>query len=288
MSSNEQHEANRSSWNEATKAHNSHKGDQATFFRTGGSTLFPEEIELLGDIRGKHLAHLQCNAGQDTLSIAGKLGAVVTGVDISDEAIDFARKLAAESGIPATFVRADVYDWFGQAAHTGQQFEAAFSSYGTVVWLSDLPRWGRGIASVLKPGGRFVLVDFHPVLTILNEEYKPDLDYMGGSATHFDYGVGDYVGGTGTIAEGEFQEGVQDFHNPHPAYEFSWGIADIVTALLDAGLRLITLREYPYVNGFRYLPDFKELPGRRFTVPDGMPILPMMYGIVAQKPTEAT
>jgi SAM-dependent methyltransferase len=230
--------------------------------------------------------HLQCNAGQDTLSIAGKLGAVVTGVDISDEAIDFACRLSTESDIPATFVRADLYDWFERAA--GQQFDVAFSSYGTVVWLSDLRRWGQGIASVLKPGGYFVLLDFHPALTILNEEYKPALDYMGGKGTSFDYGVGDYVAGTGVVAEGDFQEGVQDFQNPHPAYEFSWGIADIVTALLDAGLRLITLREYPYVNGFRYLPDFKELPGRRFTVPDGKPILPMMYGIVAQKLTGAT
>ena len=31
------HEANRLSWNEATRAHNSHKGDQAAFFRAGAS-----------------------------------------------------------------------------------------------------------------------------------------------------------------------------------------------------------------------------------------------------------
>ncbi|BAZ23858.1 putative methyltransferase [Kalymmatonema gypsitolerans NIES-4073] len=80
------HEENRLSWNEATKAHNSHKGDQAKFFRLGGSTLFPEEKELLGDIAGLSLVHLQCNAGQDTLSLV-QLGAVATGVDISDEAI---------------------------------------------------------------------------------------------------------------------------------------------------------------------------------------------------------
>ena len=53
------HEANRRSWNEATRAHNSHKGDQAAFFRAGGSTLYPEELEMLGDIAGRSLAHLQ-------------------------------------------------------------------------------------------------------------------------------------------------------------------------------------------------------------------------------------
>ena len=104
MPQKEMHEVNRLSWNQATKAHNSHKYDQAGFFRRGGSTLFAEEIDLLGDISGQHVVHLQCNAGQDTLSLALR-GAVVTGVDISDEAITFARQLSAESRVPAQFFR---------------------------------------------------------------------------------------------------------------------------------------------------------------------------------------
>src|SRR4051794_14240468 len=108
------HEDNRRAWNVATDAHNSHKQDQAKFLREGGSTLYPEEIELLGDIAGRTLLHLQCNAGQDTLSLA-RLGAQVTGVDISDTAIAFARQLSDESGIPGTFIRSDIYDWFAQA-----------------------------------------------------------------------------------------------------------------------------------------------------------------------------
>ncbi len=79
------HELNRLSWNTATVAHNSHKGDQAAFFRDGGSTLFPEERELLGDV-----THLQCNAGQDTPSLV-RDGADATGVENSDKAIGFAR-----------------------------------------------------------------------------------------------------------------------------------------------------------------------------------------------------
>jgi len=109
------HEQNRLSWNAVTPAHNSHKGDQAAFFRAGGDTLFPEELELLGDVEGVDLLHLQCNAGQDTLSLARR-GARATGVDISDEAIRFARELSAGSGIAAEFERADVYDWLREAA----------------------------------------------------------------------------------------------------------------------------------------------------------------------------
>src|SRR3712207_1106866 len=121
------HEENRIAWNAATVAHNSHKVDQAGFLRGGGSTLYPEEIELLGDLTGKSLVHLQCNAGQDTLSLA-QLGATVVGVDISDEAIAFAQQLSGESGIPATFVRSDVFDWLADAATKPERYDVVFSS----------------------------------------------------------------------------------------------------------------------------------------------------------------
>lgn len=142
------HEQNRKSWNAVTSAHNAHKQDQATFLRAGNSTLFPEETELLGDIRGKRLVHLQCNCGQDTLSIAG-LGADVTGVDISDEAVSFATRLSEDSGIPAKFHREDVLTWL---ATTEERFDAAFASYGVVGWLSDIDAWAQGIARILRPG----------------------------------------------------------------------------------------------------------------------------------------
>src|SRR6478609_5857077 len=126
------HETNRRSWNAVTIAHNSHKKDQATFFRKGGGTLFPDEVELLGELSGKNLLHLQCNCGQDTLSLA-QLGAKVTGVDISDDAIAFARQLSADSGIPAMFERADVFEWLASAEP--DQFDLVFSSYGVLGWL---------------------------------------------------------------------------------------------------------------------------------------------------------
>ena len=97
------HEQNRRSWNAITPVHNAHKRDQSAFFRDGGSTLFPDELELLGDLSGQQLVHLQCNCGQDTLSLAHH-AASVTGVDISDAAIAFARELSTQTEIPATFV----------------------------------------------------------------------------------------------------------------------------------------------------------------------------------------
>jgi SAM-dependent methyltransferase len=277
------HDLNRRSWNAATKAHNSHKGDQAAFFRAGGSTLFPEELELLGPLEGRRLVHLQCNAGQDTLSLA-RLGARVTGVDISDEAIAFARQLARETGIPADFVRADIYDWFEEAAARGEQFDLAFSSYGAICWLSDLPAWARGIATVLAPGGAFVLVEFHPIAAMFDERLQLAYDYHDPEPL-MDGAVGDYVAVSreGLVPWG-FEEGVTDFRNPEPGVQFLHGTADVITALLDAGLVLEVFREYDYSNGCRFFDVAVMDEQRRFRLPPGIPTFPQMYALRVRRP----
>ncbi|MCP5114750.1 MAG: class I SAM-dependent methyltransferase, partial [bacterium] len=202
----------------------------AGFLRRGGSTLFPEEIELLGDVAGRRLVHLQCNSGQDTLSLA-RLGANVTGVDISDEAIEFASELSNASGIPATFQRADVYDWLDAARDGGEQFEIAFCSYGAVCWLSDLERWAAGIAATLVPGGRFVTVDFHPMAMMFNEQFELSYPYFGdGRPLEWEEGIRDYVAASGpALAPSGFEEGDREFKNPHAVYEFQWHLAAIFT-----------------------------------------------------------
>lgn len=277
------HQANRASWNAATKQHNTHKGDQAKSLREGGTTLYADDVELLGDLTGKNLLHLQCNSGQDTLSIAKHLNASVTGVDISDEAIDFATQLSADSGIPGTFIRSDIYDFFEQNA---DQFDVVFASYGTLSWLSDLTAWGSGIAAALKPGGRFVMVEFHPVYNLFESEggeWKLRYDYMGGTHYTFD-GIGDYVAECGVLGT-ERDDESPDWQNPHPSHEFTWGIADVVMGLVGAGLHLTFLREYPHTNGFRRFDEMRALPGGevQYTMPADMPTLPLMFGIVAAK-----
>ena len=279
------HELNRLSWNAATARHNLHKGDQGKFFREGGSTLFPEEIELLGDVRGRDMLHLQCNCGQDTLSIAKHLGAITTGVDISDEAIAVARRLVDESGIASQFERADVLDWC-EASAPGR-FDVVFASYGALCWIGDLNRWGRGVARVLRPGGRVVLVEFHPVLSMLADDDPLRLayPYMGGERLEFDDGVSDYVEQSGdsfTMNQGQ-PVALPPFENPHPVHEFFWGIGNIVTALLDTGLQIDSLTEYPYSNGYKPYPGMQELSGKRIVMPEGFPTAPLMFSITAQK-----
>ncbi|MDP9410720.1 MAG: class I SAM-dependent methyltransferase [Actinomycetota bacterium] len=278
-------EQNRRSWNAVVRAHESHRGDLARFLRSGGTTLFPEELRLLGDLAGGTLAHLQCNAGGDSLSLAA-LGAAVVGVDVSDEAVSAARALSERAGIPARFERADVYEWLADAARRGRRFDAVFSSYGVVCWLADLDAWAAGIAALLEPGGRFVLVDFHPAAEIFDAGWNHARTYpSGGERVRLDEGVGDYVGeSAGGLTPAGFSAGVQGFENSEPCHLFRWGLGEVVTALARAGLRLCVLEEYPYANGERHFSGMRELPGRRLAPPEGVPAVPLMYGLRAERP----
>jgi SAM-dependent methyltransferase len=250
--------------------------------REGGITLFPEERVLLGKLEGKTLAHLQCNSGGDSISLA-RLGAAVTGVDISDEAIATAGELSTRTGMPALFERADVYDWLKEAARGGRRFDVVFSSYGVVCWLPDLEAWAEGIAAVLKPGGRFVLVDFHPAAEMFDEHWNHARAYpSGGEPLLLDEGVGDYVAESeGGLAPAGFAGGVRGFENPEPCHLFRWGLGEVVTTLGRAGLRILALKEYPYSNGERHFAGMRELPGRRMVPSKGVPAMPLMYGICA-------
>lgn len=279
------HEMNRKSWDAATGAHNSHKHDQAGFLARGGSTLFPEELELLGNLAGLRLVHLQCNAGQDTLSLA-QHGAHVTGVDFSGTAIALAESLSADSRIPARFVHADLYDWFDEARERNELFNIVFSSYGSICWLSDLERWARGICAVLAPGGRFVTVDFHPLLMMYDEHFTPRYPYFGdGRPVKWEDGIQDYVAVSGAaLAPSGYEEGVRDFQNPHPVFEFQWHLGAIFGAVLRAGLRIERFEEYPYLNGAKLFPAMQTGADRRLYPPEGVPAIPLMFALAARKP----
>jgi SAM-dependent methyltransferase len=277
-------EQNRVSWNAVVGAHDSHRGDLSRFLRKGGSTLFHEERDLLGELERRSLVHLQCNSGGDSMSLA-RLGATVTGVDASDEAVSSARALAEETGTRATFERADVYDWLEATLREGRLFDIAFASYGVICWLPDLRGWANSIAGILNPGGRFVLVDFHPAADIFDRDWNHVHDYpSGGEPVLLEEGVGDYVAASGGgLTPAGFVEGVRDFENPEGCYLFRWGLGDVVTALAEAGLKITALEEYPYANGERKFAGMRELPGKRMVPPEHIPAIPLMYGIRAEK-----
>jgi SAM-dependent methyltransferase len=272
-------EQNRRSWNEATRVHNARKGDQAAWLRAGNSPLFPEEVALLGPLAGRRVAHLMCNAGQDTLGLV-QLGADAVGVDISDEAIAFARALSEATALPAAFVRSDVYDWLET---TDDRVDDVFTSYGGVGWLPDLPRFFRGVARVVRPGGRFVFQDFHPLCWANDADGKIIEPYFIDGPIHDKNGVGDYVGeSAGALSPMGAVDG-PPWTNPEPSVSFQWTLGDLLNGLANAGFRLEQLREQPWSNGCRIHPGMVVDADRRWRRPSSVAALPLMVGVVARR-----
>ena len=79
-------EINRQSWNNRIDSHLKSEFYDLEGFLNGKTSLNEIELNLLGDLKGKTILHLQCHFGQDSISLS-RLGADVTGVDLSDKAI---------------------------------------------------------------------------------------------------------------------------------------------------------------------------------------------------------
>ena len=138
-----------------------------------GQLGIPEKIrELLPDVDGKHVLHLQCATGESTAELV-ELGALVSAVDISAEALDVARDRAPD----VAYVHADVHDLPLEIRRA--RFDLVYTGGGVLIRLHDLDSWATGIASALKPGGVLFLYDSHPVSRCLDGLGHWRDDYFG-------------------------------------------------------------------------------------------------------------
>lgn len=247
-------EKNRRAWDAIAEIRQRAMWPDADFFAGGGSVLDARVVAAAGHIAGRSLLHLQCATGEEVLSWA-VAGAVATGVDISDAQIALARQKAAAAGLAARFVAADIYDLLAdlQAA----SFDFVYTGTGALVWLPDIGRWAQVVAAALKPGGRLILLEEHPVAGCLWVDEGTIVianDYFGRGKPGFDRGWAHFAGG-----EDATEMKVQ----------FSWPIGDVVTALARAGLRIESLEEYPSDAAFRFgaqLAEVGRLPGQYLLV----------------------
>lgn len=222
---------NRALWDARARIHGSTPADRfydVESFLAGRQTLFALERGLAGEVAGKDLLHLQCHFGMDTLSWA-RLGARVTGVDFSPVAIERARRLAEQAGLPATFIEADTQHL---PADLAAGFDLAVATYGVLCWIADLDAWMRCAAMALRPGGSLVLVDLHPAHQAVASVDPLVVDWpYGGGDSHREPVTGTYADPGLTTPT---QETVQYPHS----------LGEIVTAAAGAGLTVKHLGEH--------------------------------------------
>ncbi len=265
-------EDNKQAWNKRTAVHKDSAFYDSSSFRKGKSSLNKTELEELGDVKGKSLLHLQCHFGMDTMSWERE-GAVVTGVDLSDEAIKLAKEIASELKLNANFICANVYDLKDASKVPPlegfrEAFDIVFTSYGTIGWLPNLDEWAGIVSHFLKPGGIFYMVDFHPALWMMDDNFeKIKYNYFNTAV------ITEEVSGTYTDREA-----------PIRSIEHGWNhaFAEIITTLLKQGLQIELFHEFPYSH-YNCFNNLEQAQDGNWYIKGMDKKMPMMYSIKAIK-----
>jgi len=264
-------EINRRTWDTWADIHFESEFYGVEAFRRGELSLPGIDRSALEPVTGLRLLHLQCHFGMDTLSWA-RLGADVTGVDFSPRAIALARRLADECGVAAAFVEADVY---ATPERVTGRFDRVVATAGVLPWLPDLQRWGAVVARMLKPGGRFYLREFHPISQIFSpvngSAEAPLIRYP-----YFPTAEPVRESGAGTYAQSDAEVTTTTCEWSHP-------LTDVIQALVDAGLVIVTAREFPYTT-YQALPWLELYDDGYWYWPMSIQPIPLMYSVQAVKP----
>lgn len=261
----EAEKGNRIHWDELAAAHE--RSYEYGRLVDGGHLI--DEVQLLevGDVAGKSLLHLQCHIGTDTLSWA-RLGASVTGVDISPVSLDVAQRLAKRCGLEARFIQSSIYDLPGKL---DERFDIVYTSVGVLCWLSDLDAWARIIRDRLRPGGIFYIMEGHPFLNVFDDESD-------GLRVMYDY----FHRSEPVNWPGDYPDYAGDgYMVKSSSWEWQWAISDVVNALLEAGLVVEFLHEHRYLP-WKALPCMVECDDGKWRLPEGSDMLPLMFSIRAR------
>jgi SAM-dependent methyltransferase len=236
VSSDDYRRVNHANWEARVPLHTGAGGYDLDAFRAdpahlSGTVAF--DRPRLGDIAGLDVVHLQCHIGTDTLSLA-RLGARVTGLDFSGSALAAARELFAECGAEGTFVEADVYE--ATEVLGRERFDLVYTGVGALCWLPRIREWAQVVAGLLRPGGRLFVRDGHPVLFSLDDE-------RGDGVLSIEHPYFETPEGVRFETKQSYVDHEGEIEWP-TTIEFNHGLAEIITAVLDAGMQLTAIEEH--------------------------------------------
>ena len=257
---------NKATWDKKVSIHAKSEFYDVEGFKKGKSSLNSYELNEMGNVKGKSLLHLQCHFGQDTLSWS-RLGAKCTGIDLSSEGIKQAELLNEELGLNATFIESNLYD---VPKNVDGKFDIVFTSYGVIGWLPDLKTWGEIIASKLKKGGVFYIVEFHPIAWMFDYlQTPPKLIYpYQNSETIYEEYKGTYTNADADIVSKE--------------YGWNHGLGDVVSSLTNAGLEIEFLHEFEE-SPYDCFPEMEKTEDGMYVLKTNKKIFPLLFSIRATK-----
>jgi SAM-dependent methyltransferase len=256
-------EQNRRLWDEITPLHYEHPDYKVAEFLGGENIIYDLMLEEIGDVRGKDMLHLMCHFGLEPLSLA-RMGANVTGIDFSQEAIRYARSLAESAKLDARFIESDIYD---SPLQCDALFDIVYSTIGVLCWLNDLDAWAGIIARFLKPGGFFYLLEDHPIALMVSDDWEEGDIYFHKEEPVEWPGSADYSD--------------PSYKRKNSAFEWSWSIGDVISAVAGAGLRIDFYHEFPFAL-HKSRTDFEERDGK-WWLPGKEDLIPLTFSLKATR-----
>lgn len=257
-------EINRNTWNAKVEPHLKSDFYFVEEFLKGRTSLNSIELELLGDVKGKEILHLQCHFGQDSISLS-RLGAKVTGIDLSEKAIEAAKDLTKKCGTNTKFLVSDVYDLPNVL---DEKFDIVYTSYGTIGWLPDLEKWAKVVSHFLKSGGKLVFVEFHPIVWMFDDDFTHVKYNYFNEKPIIETEEGTYADKTAEI--------VQDYVMwNHPTSE-------VLSSLLKENLQLKSFQEYNW-SPYPCFRHNEEIEKGKYQIPQFGNKIPIVFSLVAEK-----
>lgn len=257
-------EINKNSWNAKVEPHLKSDFYFVDEFLNGRSSLNSIELELLGNIEGKTILHLQCHFGQDSISLS-RLGAKVTGIDLSDKAINAAKDLAGQCETNTEFICSDVYNL---PNILDQKFDIVFTSYGAIGWLPDLDKWAGVISRFLKPDGKFIMAEFHPVVWMFDDDFK-EIAY-----SYFNEKP------IVEISEGTYADFSADIVQEYVMWNHS--MAEVLQSLINHNFELKNFQEFDW-SPYPCFKRVEEFESKKWRIPKFGNKIPIVFALTAQK-----
>lgn len=255
---------NKNWWNKVTPIHATSKLYNLKSFKKGKSSLQSIETEEIGDVKGKTLLHLLCHFGMDTLSFA-RNGAIVTGVDLSDNSIKLAKKLSKDINVPATFICSDIYKLPNVL---DKKYDIIFASYGTLCWLSNIHKWVKIIDHFLKKGGTFYIVELHPFTNILSCDFEMMYNYFD-KEPNIDDSPGTYADWNANI-KGD-------------TYLWNHTLSEMINAIIAQGLKLEFIHEFPFTMYDQFPGFMKKNAKGHYVLKNKNVQIPLLFSLKATR-----
>ena len=246
--------ANRIAWNEAAEKHAAHNNVELfeAFKDPGYVTLDGDILETLRQVgvKDKRIIQICCNNGCETLSLRNMGAASCVGVDAAEEFLAHGLEMIKIAGAEneVELVNCDVYDL---PERFKGSFDIVLTTIGVLGWMPDLEEFFRILQSLLKPEGKLVMEEMHPVLFM----YEPDPD--GGASTiqhsYFSGQVWEETAGLDYYGGEEYESA--------PNFSFMHRLDEILMAGIKSGLNLRSFKELDYDISF-FCSDLEDSPAK--------------------------